>query len=253
MVASARPDAVVHLAGLSSVARSHREPARTFAVNALGAVNLLAAVKDEAPKARVVLVGSADMYGALAPDVRASEETPLRPLSPYASSKVAAEVAGFQFHRGAGLAVITTRSFNHLGTGQRPDFVVPSFAHQIAAIRRDGRRPVLQVGNLSAIRDFSHVRDVVAAYRLLAVRGAPGEPYNVCSGEGRSIRSVLDAMLKLAAIDVAIDVDPSRLRANDQPSLVGDPSKLMRLGWKPVYSLERALAEVLAEAQAASA
>lgn len=244
-VEAARPDAVVHLAGVSSVAASHRDPPRTFAANALGAVHVLAAVQQVAPLARVLLVGSSEMYGALEPGSRATEDSPLRPVSPYASSKVAAEVAGFQFHRGRSVAVISARPFNHVGRGQRIDFVVPSFADQIASIRRGRTSPVLRVGNLEAVRDFSHVGDVVEAYRFLLHRGEPGQAYNVCSGEGRSIRSVLERMIELAGVEVSVEVDPSRLRPNELPYLVGDPGKLKRLGWRPSRSLDDALRDAL--------
>lgn len=247
-VERARPDAVVHLAGVSSVAASHRDPSRTFAVNALGAVNLLAAVQQAAPRARVLLVGSAEMYGALPSEAGATEDIPLRPLNPYAASKVAAEVAGFQFHRGRGLAVVSVRAFNHLGRGQRPEFVVPSFAAQIAAIRRGRAEPVLRVGNLDPVRDFSHVADVVEAYRLLLDKGEPGQAYNVCSGEGHAIRGVLDRMIDLARVQARIEVDPARLRPAEIPRLVGDPSRLRALGWRPSRTLDDALREALAEA-----
>ncbi len=247
-VAAARPDAVVHLAGLSSVAASHRDPSRTFAVNALGAVNVLAAAQQVVPAARVLLVGSSEMYGALEPGSRAAEDAPLRPASPYAASKVAAEVAAFQFHRARALAVISARPFNHIGDGQRADFVVPSFAGQIAAIRRGGRAPVLQVGNLEAVRDFSHVRDVVESYRLLLERGEPGQAYNVCSGTGRSIRSILERMIELAGVEVRIEVDPARFRPNELPYLVGDPSKVERLGWRPSRTVDDALRDALSDA-----
>jgi GDP-4-dehydro-6-deoxy-D-mannose reductase len=194
-VEAARPDAIIHLAGFASVASSHREPALTFKVNTLGAVNLLAVAQQVAPKARILLIASAEMYGALPPGARATEDWPLLPLSPYAASKAAAELAGFQFHRSSGLEVISARPFNHIGSGQRRDFVVPSFAEQIAAIKKRNAPPLLRVGDLSAIRDFSHVADVVEAYRLLLVRGEPGQAYNVCSGQGRTIRSILDEML----------------------------------------------------------
>src|SRR6266446_6465964 len=240
-VEAARPDAVVHLAGLSSVAASHRDPSPTFAVDALGAVHVLAAIERVAPRARLLLVGSSEMYGALEPGSRATEDLPLRPLSPYASSKVAAEIAGFQFHRGRGLAVISARPFNHVGRWQRSEFVVPSFAEQIASIRRGRTSAVLQVGNLDAVRDFSHVADVVEAYRVLVHRGEPGQAYNVCSGEGRSIRSVLERMIELAGVDVRIAVDPSRFRPNELPYLVGDPVKLRQLGWRPSRLLDDAL------------
>lgn len=251
-VDAARPDAVVHLAGLSSVAASHREPARTFAVNALGAVHVLAAARQVAPRARILLIGSSEMYGAVEPGTRATEDAPLRPLSPYASSKVAAEVAGFQFFRGPGLAVVSARPFNHLGRGQRTDFVVPSFAAQIVAIR-GGRAPaVLRVGNLDPVRDFSHVADVVRAYRLLLEKGEPGQAYNVCSGEGRSIRSILERMIALAGIEARIEVDPARFRESELPYLVGDPRKVRALGLTSVHTVDEALRDALDHAERGS-
>jgi GDP-4-dehydro-6-deoxy-D-mannose reductase len=249
-VEEARPEIVIHLAGLSSVAKSHRDPARTFAVNTLGAVHLLAALRDAAPKARVLLIGSAEMYGPVPPGTRAAEDSPLRPLSPYAASKVAAEVAGLQFHRATKLEVVAVRPFNHIGTGQAPHFVVPSFARQLAAIREGAAAPVLRTGDLTPIRDFSHVCDVVEAYALLARRGVPGEAYNVCSGEGRTIGSLLDEMLLLSGIEARVEADPERLRPAELPSLVGDPGKLRRLGWAPSRSVGDALRDALKEAAA---
>jgi GDP-4-dehydro-6-deoxy-D-mannose reductase len=245
VVESARPEAVVHLAGLSSVAKSHAEPGRTFAVNALGAVHLLAAVRDAAPKARILLIGSAEMYGAVAAGVRATEESPLRPLSPYAASKVAAEVAGFQFHRATGLEVIGVRPFNHVGAGQAGHFVVPSFARQIRALGKGRARATLEVGDLTVTRDFSHVEDVVRAYRLLAREGRPGEAYNVCNGEGRTIRSLLEEMLRIAGVTATIEVAADRIRPAELPFLVGDPSKLRKLGWEPRRPLADALRDAL--------
>jgi GDP-4-dehydro-6-deoxy-D-mannose reductase len=249
-VETARPEAVVHLAGFSSVAKSHQDPARAFAVNALGAVHLLAALRDVAPKARVLLIGSAEMYGPVPSGLRATEDFPLRPLSPYASSKAAAEIAGLQFHRATRLEVVAVRPFNHIGAGQAPHFVVPSFARQIAAIRKGEAPPVLRTGDLTPIRDFSHVADVVEAYALLARRGVPGEAYNVCSGEGRAIRSLLDEMLRIAAVEARVEVDPERLRPVEVPSLVGDPGKLRRIGWAPSRTVTDALREALSEAGA---
>ena len=249
-VEGARPDAIVHLAGFASVASSQQDPSGTFAVNVLGTVNLLTAVRDTAPKARVLVIGSAEMYGAVAPGLRISEDAPFLPLSPYASSKVASEVAAFQFHRGSGVAAIGARPFNHLGAGQRLNFVVPSFAAQLVAVRRRRAEPVLRVGNLDAVRDFAHVDDVVEAYRLLVHQGQPGQAYNVCSGQGRTIRSLLDRMIALAEVEVRIDLDPARLRPSDIPSQVGDPGKLERLGWRPSRTIDDALRAALAHAEA---
>lgn len=234
-------DAVIHLAGFSSVGKSHEAPGAAFAVNAVGTVNVLRAVRGK----RVLVIGSGEMYGAVAPGARAAEDHPLRPLSPYAASKVAAEVAALQFHRSYAADVVCVRPFNHLGVGQDPAFVVPTFAAQIAQIKRGRAEPLVRVGNLEPVRDFSHVRDVVEAYRLLVERGRSGEAYNVCSGLGQNIRALLDEMIALAGVQAQVEVDPARVRPVELPSLVGDPSKLMALGWQPHRTAKDALAEVL--------
>jgi GDP-4-dehydro-6-deoxy-D-mannose reductase len=252
VVEAARPDVIIHLAGFSSVARSHQDPARAFAVNALGAVHLLASVRDAAPKARTLLIGSAEMYGAVPRGARAAEDSPLRPLSPYAASKVAAEIAGLQFHRANRLEVVAVRPFNHIGAGQAPHFVVPSFARQVEAIRARRSPDTLRVGDLTVTRDFSHVGDVVRAYRLLALNATPGETYNVCSGEGRTIKSLLDELLDLAGVNATVEVDRLRLRPAEIPILIGDPAKLRKLGWQPSRSVRDALRDVLEEARAAA-
>jgi GDP-4-dehydro-6-deoxy-D-mannose reductase len=244
-VERARPEGIIHLAGFSSVARSHGNPARVFAVNALGTVNLLTAVRESAPEARVLLISSAEVYGPVPEGTCATEEHALVPLSPYATSKQAAELAGQQFHRSYGLQVVVARAFSHLGAGQAPTFVVPSFAAQLRAIRQKKADPVLRAGNLEAIRDFSHVRDMAAAYRLLLTAGVAGQTYNVCSGMGRTIRSVLEEMLALSGLSVDIELDPARLRPLDIPSQVGAPDKLRALGWEPKHTVTGALREVL--------
>lgn len=247
LVERTKPDAILNLAGSSSVGESHRDPLQAWRVNALGPVNLLSAVRDASPSTRILLVGSGELYGALAPGTRASEQTPTMPLSPYASSKLAAEVGALQFQRAYGLDVVLARPFNHLGSGQDPRFVVPSFARQIQGIRLRGARPAIQVGNLDIVRDFLHVLDVVKAYRLLLVRGATAGIYNVCSGVGRTIRSVLDELLALARVDAQIEADPARMRPAEIPSLLGDSHKLAALGWRQELSVSDALAEVLRE------
>ena len=244
-VEKARPEGIIHLAAFSSVARSHGNPARVFAVNALGTVNLLTAVRESAPEARVLLISSGEVYGPVPEGARASEEQALVPLSPYAISKQAAELAGQQFHRSYGLQVVVARAFSPLGAGQDPTFVVPSFAAQLRAIRQKKADPVLRAGNLEAIRDFSHVRDMAAAYRLLLTAGVAGQTYNVCSGIGRTIRSVLEEMLAVSGLSVRIELDPARLRPLDIPSLVGAPDKLRALGWEPKHTVTSALREVL--------
>ncbi|MBN8472489.1 GDP-mannose 4,6-dehydratase [Corallococcus exiguus] len=244
-VSEVKPDSVLHLAGFSSVAKSHQNPARVFAVNTMGVVHLLTALRESAPKARVLLVGSGEVYGPVAEGTRAEESHRHVPLSPYAASKSAGELAGEQFFRSYGMEVILARPFNHLGAGQDPTFVVPSFAAQIRAIALGTVDPILRTGNLDAIRDFSHVKDVVDAYRLLLLKGEAGQAYNVGSGEGRTIRSLLEEMLQLSGVQASIELDPARLRPSDIPSLVADPGKLRALGWDPKLTVADALRDVL--------
>ena len=248
-VRAANPDAVLHLAGASSVALSHEQPLQAFQVNTLGTVNLLEAVRRHAPRARFLHVSSGEVYGALTPSVQANEETPRLPTSPYGASKMAAEDAVDQFRRGYGVQSLVVRPFNHLGAGQASHFVVPSFAAQLVAIARGASEPTLHVGNLEPVRDFLHVEDVVSAYALLLERGSPGVTYNICSGVPRRIRDVLDELIRLSGVKVAVEVDPARLRPAEIPWLVGDATRLKALGWAPTRTLAHALEDVLREVQ----
>jgi len=244
------PDGIVHLAGISSVAWSHQHPDETHHVNVGGTANVLSAVESAAPRARVLLVGSGEEYGRLEEGTPAAETTPLRPLSPYAASKVEAEALGRRAATMQGLAVVLVRPFNHLGRGQAPQFVMPSFARQLVAISRGAEPALVQVGDLSPVRDFSHVEDVIAAYLLLLHRGVAGEVYNVCSGAGLSIREALDLLQELAGTRAEIRVDPARLRPTEIPWLVGNPGKLERIGWSRRWNVRDALRDVLEEARA---
>jgi GDP-4-dehydro-6-deoxy-D-mannose reductase len=243
----ARPDAIVHLAGVSSVAYSHDHPVATFEINTLGALNVCLAMKAAAPAARLLYVGSGEVYGAVPDGAPATEQTALAPCSPYAASKVAAESACLQFARSYGLQVVCARPFNHIGAGQAPTFAIPSFARQLVLARQAGRGATLLVGNLEPVRDFSHVLDVVDAYRLLLLRGRSGETYNVCSGQGRSIRSMLDELVELAGVPADVRVDPAKLRPVDLPFLVGDATKLRALGWTPRLTTRDALTDLLSD------
>ncbi|MEZ4218603.1 MAG: GDP-mannose 4,6-dehydratase [Myxococcota bacterium] len=241
----AAPDAVVHLAAQSSVARSFAEPASSFRVNYLGAVNLLDAVAAQPRRPRVLLVGSADQYGGRAPGSPPLRESDaLRPASPYARSKAAAELLGrAAIARGAD--VVAVRAFNHSGPGQAPHFVAASFAEQLAQVAAGRRAPVLRVGNLASVRDLLHVDDVVDAYAALLTPDAPPGVYNVASGRPHAIRELLDALVAAADVDVAIEVDPARVRPTDQ--LTGDAAKLRAAtGWEPAHDLA-ALARALTE------
>jgi GDP-4-dehydro-6-deoxy-D-mannose reductase len=243
----ARPDAIVHLAAVSSVAHSHADPVVTFETNALGTLHLCMAARAEAPQARILIISSGEVYGPTAPGHHANEDSPLLPTSPYAASKVAAEAIALQFARSYGLHVVCARPFAHLGAGQSSTFAFPSFARQLAEARSRPGRAMLFVGNLEPVRDFSHVKDVVEGYRLLLQRGRPREVYNVCSGTGRPLHRVLEELIGLSGLSAEIRVDQARVRPVDLPHLVGDPAKMRALGWQPRFTVEDALRDLLDE------
>jgi GDP-4-dehydro-6-deoxy-D-mannose reductase len=240
------PHAVYHLAGLAHVGDSWEQPDAFFETNALGTLHVLDAARHCRPVPRLLLVSSAEVYGAVQPDeLPVSEDAPMRPVSPYAASKAAAEMVGLQAHLGWGLPVIRVRPFNHLGPGQSPTFAVPALAGRILEALRKGTG-VLRTGNLSARRDFTDVRDVVRAYRLLVEHGEPGAVYNVCSGKDVSIESVVDALMAIAGSGLRVEVDPDLTRPVDVPVLRGDPSRLeTATGWAPAVPLEQSLRAVV--------
>jgi GDP-4-dehydro-6-deoxy-D-mannose reductase len=241
-----RPDRIVHLAGQSSVHRSWEDPAGTLRANVQGLLSLLEAVRRRGLTPRVLVVGSAEEYGQADPrDLPLKEDAPLRPLSPYAVSKLAQGFLALQYHLSHGLHLVRTRTFQHTGPGRGESFAESSFARQIVEIE-GGRAAVLTVGNLESVRDFSDVRDVVRAYWALLDRGRPGEVYNVCSGRGVRMREVLDILLSVAAVRAEVRIDPTRLRPSDVSALVGDPARLKQdTGWQPMIPLERSLADLL--------
>ena len=250
-VARVKPAWVVHLAGQSSAAKSFEAPQETFRVNVRGTWNLLEAVREGAPGARVLVVGSGEIYGPMPEGERAKEDAPVRPVSPYALSKAAADALAEAHGRVRGVDVIRTRSFSHTGPGQTARFVIPAFAQQIASIEAGGGEPVLRVGNLEVTRDLSDVRDVAEAYALLLERGRSGAAYNVCRGEGVRLADIAAWLAKHARVPVEVKVDPARLRPADVPWLVGDPSTIARdVGWRAAIPLEQTLAEVLDDCRA---
>jgi GDP-4-dehydro-6-deoxy-D-mannose reductase len=244
---AARPDAVYHLAGFAHVGDSWERPGEVFRVNAEGTLNVLEAARRVTLPAppTVLVVSSAEVYGRVTPDdLPLTEDAPVRPVSPYAASKAAAEVLAVQAFLGRGVPTVVARPFNHTGPGQSPVFVVPALARRIK--EADG---VLKVGNLAPRRDITDVRDVVRAYRLLVERGRPGTAYNVCSGTDVAIDDVVGRLLALAGADLRLEVDPALLRPADVPVLRGDPSRLTRAtGWRPEIPLAQTLADVLADA-----
>ena len=253
-ISAAKPDAVVHLAGQSSAARSFEIPEETFAINALGTWNLLEAVFQTAPRARVLVVGTSEAYGPQPEGTRVAEDAPLRPISPYALSKAAADAFAEVFARQHDLDVIRTRSFSHTGPGQSPMFVVPAFAQQIAAIEAGKAEPVLRVGNLEVTRDILDVREVANAYVALLEKGATGAAYNVCRGEGVKLTDVVSMLTRRARIQVRVEPDPARMRPADIPFLVGDPTAIERAtGWRATVALDQTLDDVIQEWRAQGA
>lgn len=241
-----KPGLVVHLAAISSVPESRREPTLTFRVNFLGTHALLEALAHKAPGARVLLVGSADAYGSAAPGSPPfRESSPLRPRSPYARTKAAADLLGAAY-QARGLDVVRVRAFNHTGPGQSDAFVLPSFARQAAEIAAGKREPVLHVGNLDSMRDFLDVEDVIEAYLALSDRAVPAGAYNVASGVGRRVGDALEEILALAGVAPEIQTDPVRLRPTD--SAAGDASRLREAtGWEPRVPFETTLARLVAD------
>ncbi len=246
-VVGTEPDAIVHLAAQASVAQSWEQPLATFAVNATGTLHLTEAALACPHPPRVLLVGSAEVYGIVGPeDLPLREDRPLAPVSPYALSKATAEQIGRQAWLGRGLEVVSARPFNHSGPGQAPGFVIPSLARQIVDSDRSGATAI-SVGDTSVRRDLTDVRDVVRAYRLLLAAGTPGQVYNVCRGQSTEIAEVGRRLAALARVDLPFVVDPDRLRPVDIHDLRGDPAHLHdATGWRPEIDLDRTLADVLA-------
>jgi len=237
---------VYHLAALTHVGRSWDDPAEVLHVNATGTLYVLEAARACASVPRVLLVSSAEVYGVV-PEGRlpVTEDEPLAPVTPYAASKVAAEYLGVQQHLAHGLPVIRVRPFNHIGPGQSSGFVVAALAERIAQAVRAGASSI-PVGNLSARRDLTDVRDVVRAYRTLVTDGTPGEVYNVCSGRDVAIDEVAARLLDLAGAQLELVPDPSLVRPVDVPVVRGDPGKLeAATRWRPEIDLEKTLRDVL--------
>lgn len=242
-----RPDAVYHLGGFSDVGGSWNTPNETFRVNAEGTLNVLQGCVSAGVR-RVLAVSSADVYGRVTlSELPLNEDNPLRPVSPYAASKIAADYLALQAHLGYGLEVMRVRAFNHLGTGQTNRFVAPALAERIALNELEGGEEV-PVGNLTPRRDFTDVRDVVRAYRLLIEHGEPGEAYNVCSGHDIAISELADRLVAMARREMRLEGDPSLQRPVDVPVLRGDYARLNKAtGWEPEINLDQTLSDLLEE------
>lgn len=242
-----QPNLIFHLAALSSVAASWHEPENVLRVNAGGFIQVAEGVRTECASARLVVIGSGEQYGLVGPQENPlTEQTLPRPVNPYAVSKVAQDLYAFQYHKAYGLDIIRARPFNHFGPGQSADFVIASFARQIAEIEVGQSVPTMHVGNLSAQRDFLSVSDVVQAYIALAEKGKAGAAYNIGSGTARSIESILQMLLAMAAVQVEIRVDPERFRPVEVPVLFANTTKIQSdTGWFPSGALDEALRATL--------
>lgn len=245
-VERATPDTVFHLAGQADVARSWKIPQRTMEINVIAAVNLMEAVRAFDPSMRMVLVGSSDQYGNLGEAGRlVSEALETHPQTPYAVSKKAQEEMARVYVRAYGMNICMTRSFNHGGAGQRLGFLIPDFASGIVKVER-GEAKSLKVGSLTSRRDFTHVRDVVRAYRMIAEKGKPGEVYNVGSGVTYSAQEILDKLCEMAVCPIPVEQDPTRMRPSDTPVICCDHTKLtVDTGWEPQIPLEDILSDTL--------
>ena len=241
------PDWIFHLAAQSFVPTSWIAPTESLTTNVLAQVNLFEAVRHLGLKCRIQLACSSEEYGLVHHDeIPIRETNPLRPLSPYAVSKVTQDLLGYQYWMSWKVDSVRTRGFNHEGPRRGPVFVASDFAKQIADIEKKRRPPVLYVGNLEARRDFTDVRDMVRAYWLALEKCAPGEVYNIASGRAWRIKDVLDHLLGLSRVKIEVKQDPARLRPSDVPVLIGDATRFSSAtGWKPTIPFERTLADML--------
>ncbi len=247
LMADCRPDAVYHLAAQAFVPRSFEAPWETLENNLRSQLNIIQACLALDIRPRTLIVSSAEIYGAVAPNqLPMAEDTAIQPTNPYSVSKVAQDMLGLQFYLSHQLPIMRARPFNHIGPGQNIRFVAPAFATQIAKIEAKRQKPFIYVGNLQARRDFTDVRDIVRAYHLIVERGQPGQAYNVASGKAYSIRYLLDTLLCLSDIHIETRVDPARLRPVDVPEIRGDSGKLRHdTGWQPTLIFEDTLKDVL--------
>jgi GDP-4-dehydro-6-deoxy-D-mannose reductase len=242
-----RPEWIFHLAAQSFVPTSWSAPTESLTTNVIGQVNLFEAVRRLGLECRIQIACSSEEYGLVLPDELPIKETnPLRPLSPYAVSKVTQDLLAYQYWMSWKLDCVRTRGFNHEGPRRGSVFVASDFAKQIADVEKGNRPPVIYVGNLEARRDFTDVRDMVRAYWLALEKCEAGEVYNICSGKAWSIRETLDLLLGMSKAKIEVRQDQARLRPSDVPVLLGDNSKFVKAtGWAPTIPFEQTLRDML--------
>ncbi|MFN0072328.1 MAG: GDP-mannose 4,6-dehydratase [Chloroflexota bacterium] len=247
-MADAAPDVIYHLAAQASVAVSLEDPIATFENNVVGQATFFEAILDSGAHPRILVVGSNEEYGPVPPEhLPIKETTALNPVSPYAVSKVAQDLMAAQYWVTRKLPAIRVRPFTHTGPEHDDRFVTPSFARQIAEIELDRREPVVRVGFIDGVRDFSDVRDIVVGYRLAALKGVPGDVYNLGSGRGTPVRALLEGLLALTDASIRIELDQSLIRPSEPSAQYADCSKFAQLtGWTPRITLEQTLQDTLA-------
>lgn len=241
------PDYIFHLAAQSYVPFSWRAPSETLNTNIIGELNIFEAVRELKIDPFIHIAGSSEEYGLVYPEeIPIKETNPLRPLSPYAVSKVAQDMLGYQYYKSYGLKIIRTRAFNHTGPRRGEVFVSSNFARQVVEIEKKKKEPVIYVGNLDAVRDFVDVRDVVRGYFLSLKKGTPGEVYNIASGKGIKIKELLNKLIEFAHLNLKIVQDPARMRPSDVELLIGSYEKFKSAtGWVPEIPLEKTLKDLL--------
>lgn len=243
-----QPDYILHLASLSSVAFSWKNPTLSFKNNVNIFLNLLEVVRKYKLKTRILSIGSSEEYGNVDPsETPLTENSPVRPLSPYAVARVAQEMLSKLYADSFGLDIVMTRSFNHIGPRQKDIFVVPSFIRRITEAKLEGKTDLtLTTGDLTIIRDFSDVRDVVKAYYLLLKKGKNGEIYNICSGTPTQLSEIIEKTSNLLDIKVSTIVSPDLVRPNDNPLILGSNAKLKEdTGWNPSYTLTDSIHDII--------
>ncbi len=242
-----RPDFIFHLAAQASVGLAWAKPELTIDINIKGSLHVMEAVRGLYFKPRILMIGSGEEYGHILPgETPISEDNLVRPGNIYAVTKACQNMTSAIYYKAYDIQTIMVRAFNHMGPGQTPAFVVSDFCKQAAEIEKGLREPVMRVGNLEAMRDFTDVRDVVRAYAALIKKGVPGETYNVGSGKAVSIRSILDMIISLSKAEISVETDPAKIRPVDIPIIEADTRKIREAtGWQPEIPLEKTISDTL--------
>jgi len=246
LINALQPDQIYHLAALAFVGKSFDEADKVLSNNINLQQNVLLAVRDHCKNARLLVIGSAEEYGVSVSDdeMPVSESHPFRPINPYAVSKVTQDMLSYSYHISYKLDIVTVRPFNHIGERQTTDFAVPAFTRQIVSIE-NGEQDQLNVGDLSTIRDFTDVKDMVNAYIIVMNKGKSGEAYNIGSGVGIKMSDIVDMLAKLSQKEIKVVKDESRLRPHDIPKMIADNSKIKELGWQPKISINQTLDRII--------